>query len=47
MNIVREALLSYRVQWEMWLKLSQTTDAERELARIKIQLIDQELEKLK
>lgn len=39
-NIVREAMLSYRRQWEVWFELIHTTDAERELARVKIELID-------
>jgi len=44
-EIVREALLAYRDRWTSWLNLWHTTEAERELAKVKIALIDQELEK--
>ncbi|ACF05148.1 gp51 [Mycobacterium phage Predator] len=43
MDVVKEALLHYRSMWAMWLELKHTTDAERELARLKIALIDAEL----
>jgi len=42
-DIAREALLNYRRQWQAWLELEHTTDAERQLAELKIALIDQEL----
>lgn len=44
MDVIREALLHYRAKWELWPELIHTTDAERELAKIKIALIDKELE---
>jgi hypothetical protein len=43
MDVIKEALLAYRAQWEPWLWLILVTDAERELARLKIALIDREL----
>ena len=43
MDVVKEALLHYRSMWSMWLELKHTTEAERELARTKIELIDREL----
>jgi hypothetical protein len=43
LNVTREALTVYRRQWEWWLQAMHTTDAERELARMKIALIDAEL----
>lgn len=43
LNIIEEALQHYRRQWEWWLSLLHTTDAERELARVKIALIDAEI----
>jgi hypothetical protein len=42
-DTVGEALAAYRAQWEPWLWLRLVTDAERELARLKIALIDAEL----
>lgn len=42
-DVVREALTAYRRQWEWWLGAMHTTDAERELAHMKIALIDAEL----
>lgn len=44
MNVTREALLHYRDKWTLWLSLLHTTDSERELARLKIALIDKELQ---
>lgn len=43
MDVVKEALLHYRSMWAMWLELKHTTEAERELARLKIAMIDAEL----
>ncbi|AHG24443.1 hypothetical protein PBI_OAKER_52 [Mycobacterium phage Oaker] len=43
MDVIKEALLHYRSMWSMWLELKHTTEAERELARVKIALIDAEL----
>ena len=43
LSVVKEALAHYRSMWAMWLELSMTTEAERELARMKIALIDREL----
>lgn len=39
-TIVREALENYRAIWVAWLRSKNTTDSERELAHMKIQLID-------
>lgn len=46
MTIVREALFAYREKWASWLRLRHTTEAEKELAKLKIALIDQELQKM-
>lgn len=43
LSVVKEALVHYRSMWAMWLELRMTTEAERELARMKIALIDREL----
>lgn len=43
LGVVKEALVHYRSMWAMWLELRMTTEAERELARVKIALIDREL----
>lgn len=43
LNVVKEALVHYRSMWAWWLELKMTTEAERELARMKIALIDREL----
>lgn len=43
LNVVKEALVHYRSMWAWWLELKMTTEAERELARTKIALIDREL----
>jgi hypothetical protein len=43
MDVTREALLHYREMWRSWLRLMHTTEAERELATLKIALIDKEL----
>lgn len=43
MDVVREALLEYRQKWVGWLSLMHTTSAEKQLARLKIELIDREL----
>lgn len=43
LDITGEALAAYRQRWAAWLNLSQTTDAERELAATKIALIDTQL----
>ena len=43
LDITGEALKFYRTHLENWLKLKLATDAERELARTKIALIDREL----
>jgi hypothetical protein len=44
LDVTREALTFYRKMWSTWLELILTTDAERELARTKIALIDKELQ---
>jgi hypothetical protein len=41
MDVIKEALESLRSTYEFWLRSIAATDAERELARIKIALIDQ------
>jgi hypothetical protein len=46
LDIVREALLSYRRWYSTWLEMRLTTDAEKQLATLKIALIDRELSKL-
>ena len=43
LGVVKEALVHYRSMWAMWLELRMTTETERELARVKIALIDREL----
>ena len=43
LDITREALLHYREKWQLWLTLIHTTDAERQLAQLKVALIDREL----
>jgi hypothetical protein len=39
-TVVREALLAQRKMYEVWVTLLHTSDAERELAAMKIGLID-------
>jgi hypothetical protein len=41
MDVILEALGIYRSQWEWWLTSLHATDAERELARIKLAMIDE------
>jgi ribosomal 30S subunit maturation factor RimM len=45
-DMVVEALLSHRQTYRGWLKLHQTTDEERELAKLKITVINQALSEL-
>jgi hypothetical protein len=45
MDVVSEALHIYRSQWEWWLTSKHATDMERELARIKLALIDEAISK--
>ena len=45
-EITREALLHLRGVYEIWLRLKLTTPNERELAELKIKLIDNALEQL-
>jgi hypothetical protein len=42
-DVVREALLHYRGVWMWWLSARGTTDTERQLANMKLALIDKEL----
>lgn len=42
-EITREALLHLRGVYEIWLRLKLTTDTEKELAELKIKLIDNAL----
>ena len=44
LDIVREALLNYRHQWVWWLSAEHSSDAERELARMKLAVIDRALD---
>ncbi len=43
MNIIEEALLALRSHYVWWLSMLLTTDAEKELAKLKIAMIDEAL----
>lgn len=40
-RLVEEAINSYRRQWEMWLQLKMTTNQEKELAELKLDLLSE------